>query len=180
MCARRWWHEDESALLARLARAGVGLSEIALRMAEAGWPARDRRARAAKVRDMGISIAGLVDAGEPLSARDAMFLRRYVEAEKTDEQAASLMARTVAETTELARAMGLALIAGQARRKKAAQAAEPHAGMAYADLSNGERQAKARADLRRVREAQAARIEQARAYRMRDWHERVARGEARI
>jgi hypothetical protein len=177
MSQRLWWQSEERALLASLARAGVGLGEIARRMAEAGWPVRNRRARAAQVRTLDISLAGLIDEGEPLSPWDGQQLRRYAEAGKTDEQAAALMARTAAETRALAQAMGLTLVLGRSRRQPVKPTPEPGPDVPYAELTNGERLAAARSAVQAAREAQAARVAAAHEYRMRGWRERIARGD---
>lgn len=174
----RWWTSPEEALAARLARERMPLGEIGRAMVAAGWPRRERTARAAKLRDLDVSLAGLIDEGEPASPGDIEKLRRYAELGRTDEQAACLLSRTTAETLALAKRHGIRLSAGRKHRARTVRVQT--ADEQFARASNAERQQAARTALARARAAQARRVEEATAHRLRGWRERVERGEALV
>jgi hypothetical protein len=109
------WAKQEKADLMAIAATGVPLIQIGQQMVAKGWPARGRRPWGFMIRELGGSMKGLIDEGEPLSPEDADRLRRYAVAEKTDEEICSLLLRPAAEVRRLAESLGLVLFVGERR-----------------------------------------------------------------
>lgn len=168
-------------MLEELARAGVGLFEIGKRMAASGFPLRERGARADRIRTLGISLAGLLDAGEPWSALDEAKLRTYVERGKNGEEAAALLWRPAAEVRAFAKRRGIALRPDGRRWRRPPPPPPPTCETErWERLTNEERAAERRqrcTDLRRQQEERIAAIV---GHRMSQFRERVARGETLI
>ena len=108
LVSRAYWSEPETALLVSLYEQGLTLWPIGQRMLAAGYANRGRRRWYFKLREQVGGVRKVIDEGEPLNAEDRERLQRSYALRHTDEQTASLLARTAAEVRALVAAAGLA------------------------------------------------------------------------